>query len=232
MKVAVLYSGGKDSTFAIHHCIKKGWEIKYLISVKPTRRDCYLFHFATVEHTTELAKILGIKHIITTCSVANPEKEAEIIKGIVLNDPVGAVVLGGIGLQKTQLISIQRALLPHGIEVFASHAELDHDELIKEMISQGYDIRITQIASAGLNANWLGRKLDYSSFEELKKLSLRYGFHIGGEGGYYDTLVVDGPIFNKKLVIEDAEKVIENEYCGYLKINKLAVVDKSRILNK
>ena len=68
MKVAILYSGGKDSTFAIQHAKEKGWDIKYLLSIKPTRKDCYCFHFATVEHTKELAEMLGIPHIFAECS--------------------------------------------------------------------------------------------------------------------------------------------------------------------
>ena len=64
MKVAVLYSGGKDSNYAVEYALKKGWEIKYLLSVKPSRTDCYLFHFATVEHTELQAEALGIRHIM------------------------------------------------------------------------------------------------------------------------------------------------------------------------
>src|SRR3989344_8185660 len=92
MKVAVLYSGGKDSTYAIDYALKKGWEISYLLSVKPNRTDCYLFHFATVEHTKKLAKSLGIKQIYTTCDVADPVKEAEIVKDIIIKNPVDAVL--------------------------------------------------------------------------------------------------------------------------------------------
>ena len=83
MKVAIMYSGGKDSTFAIDHALEKGWDIKYLISIKPTRTDCYLFHYATVEHTKELAKILEIPHILEKCKIADPEKEAQIVRKIV-----------------------------------------------------------------------------------------------------------------------------------------------------
>ena len=57
MDVAIMYSGGKDSTYAIEYALDKGYNIKYLLSVKPNRTDCYLFHFATVEHTKELADI-------------------------------------------------------------------------------------------------------------------------------------------------------------------------------
>jgi len=75
MDVAIMYSGGKDSTLAIEYALNKGYNIKYLLSVKPNRTDCYLFHFATVEHTKELAEILGLKHILINCNVADPVKK-------------------------------------------------------------------------------------------------------------------------------------------------------------
>ena len=159
MRVAVMFSGGKDSTYAVEYCMSKGWEIAYLLSVKPTRTDCYLFHYATVEHTPKQARILGLRHIYMTCNVADPAKEANIIKNVVERNPVDAVVLGGTGLQQTQLGSLQNALLPLGVEVFASHAGMDHDLVMQEMIEKGYDIRITQFASDGFGKEWLGKPL-------------------------------------------------------------------------
>ena len=93
MDVAILYSGGKDSNYALASALEKGWNVKYLLSVKPTRTDCYLFHFATVEHTKIQAEILGIPHILVNCSIANPKKEAEIVKKVVEKNPVDVEAL-------------------------------------------------------------------------------------------------------------------------------------------
>ena len=226
MDVAVMYSGGKDSTFAIQHCLEKGWTIKYLLSVKPSRTDCYLFHFATVEYTKELSSALGLDHIYTTCDVADPKQEAEIIKEIVKDNMIDALVLGGVGLQETQIRTLRDALFDLGVEVFATHTGKDHGELIGEMIKQGYDIRITQVAADGLHAGWLGRKLDAMTFIELAALASKFGFHLGAEGGHYDTLVVDGPLFHKRLEIIDAAPVMETECSGYLKVRKIALIEK------
>lgn len=226
MEVAVLYSGGKDSTLAIEFCKEKGWDIKYLLSVKPTRTDCYLFHYATVEHTKELAEILGIKHILVSCSVADPKKEAEIVKNIVEKNPVDAVVLGGVGLQITQLKSIQDALRPLKVEVFASHAGQDSLELLKEMIEKGYEIIITEIASDGLNKEHLGFKLNKNSLNSFVELSKKYGFEILGEGGYYNSLVVDGPIFSKRLEILESKRIMDDKYHGYLEVKKTRIINK------
>lgn len=229
MDVGILYSGGKDSTYAIEYCKSKNWNIKYLISVKPARTDCYLFHFATVELTKELSKILGYKHFYLTCHVADPKKEANIVKELIEKqqntEKIDALVLGGVGLQETQLKSLQKALMPLKVEVFASYSGHDEEEVFREMINKGYKIVITQIATDG-GKKWLGREINKDNFEELKKDSIKYGFNLLFEGGYMDSLVTDAPFFNKKLEILDSEKIFESEYNGYIKINKYNLVKK------
>ena len=231
MDVAILYSGGKDSTFAIQHAKRKGWNIKYLISVKPTRKDCFLFHYATVEQTKDIAKMLEIPHFYVKCKIADPVKEANIVRGIVERNQkklkVDAVVLGGTGLQETQLKSIQKALLPLNVEAFAAHAGEEHDLVMEHMLNNGYEILITQIASDGLK-DWLGKKITKENFSQLKKDSVKYGFHIGFEGGYADTLVIDCPIFSKRLVIEDMLITYEDGYCGHVIINRYRMEDKTK----
>ncbi|MAH32838.1 hypothetical protein CL615_00425 [archaeon] len=233
MNVAILYSGGKDSTFAIDCALEKGWNIKYLVSIKPNRTDCYLFHYATVEHTKELSKILKIPHILKECTVADPKQEAQIVKKIIeekqKTEPVDVVILGGTGLQETQLRSIQEVLMPMGIESFAAHAGEDHDIAFQKMLDKGYEIMITQVASAGLMP-WLGKTLTKDNFPELKKDSEKYKFHVGFEGGYADTLVLNCPIFDKKLQVDDYKIVKEDEYCGHVIINKLSLVNKEVVI--
>ena len=236
MDVAILYSGGKDSTFAIQYAKQRKWNIKYLISVKPSRKDCFLFHYATVELTKDLAKDLNIPHYYAQCRVANPIKEAQIVRAVVeknqLNifNKIEAVVLGGTGLQETQIHSIQDALRPIGVEAFASHAGEDHDILVEEMLNNGYEILVTQIASDGLK-EWLGKKITKENFPQLRKDSMKFGFHIGFEGGYADTLVTDCPMFSKKIVIDDMSVIFEDNYCGHVVINKYRMEEKANVLS-
>jgi len=227
MKVAVMFSGGKDSVFAVDHCLAKGWDIEYLLSVKPSRRDCYLFHYATVEHTPHLADALGCKQILVGCDVADPVLEAQIVRDIVAKNPVDAVVLGGVGLQETQLRSVREALFDLGVEVFAAHKDENEEVLMRRMISDGYKVIMTEIASDGLTEEWLGKELTLENFEKLKVLSKKFGFDLLGEGGYYNSLVIDGPIFTKKLELVQSEKVMEAANSGYLLVHKVAVVPKA-----
>lgn len=225
MKVAILFSGGKDSVYAVEYAMQRGWQIAYLLSIKPKRTDCYLFHFAGVEATPKLAEALELKHIYAHCNIADPEKEAKLVREIVSKNRVDALILGGVGLQETQIRALQHALMPLRIEVFASHAGFDHEEIMQEMLEKGYEIRIAQFAVEGLGMDWLGKKLDREAFENLKERSQKFGFHIGGEGGHYDTIVLDGPIFKKRVDIK-IEKIKESNYSGYIKIKDAELVEK------
>lgn len=226
MEVAILYSGGKDSNYAVQYCLERGWSIKYLLSVKPSRTDCYLFHYATVEHTKEQAEILGLDHIYVTCDVADPKLEADIVRKVVEKNKVDAVVLGGTGLQLTQIESIQKALRDLKVEAFAAHAGEDHEIVFKKMVDSGYEIMITQIASDGLN-KWLGKVITKDNFEELKKDSETYGFHVGGEGGYFDSFTLNSPLFKERLSPFNVTKKFESEYCGHveMELKKEKIVD-------
>lgn len=231
MKVAILFSGGKDSAYAIEHALSRGWEISYLLTVVPTRKDCYLFHYATTQNALVVGEMMGIKHLHIKCDIADPIKEAELVKSIVEKNKVDALILGGVGLQETQLKSLQTVLLPLGVEVFAAHAGHDHGEMMQEMLDKGYRFIISQIASDGLT-DWLGREITKQNFEQLKKDSEKYGFHLGFEGGYADTFCVDAPYYPKRIAIIDAEKVYDGDYTGHVVIKSMALVQKKPQIKK
>ena len=96
---------------------------------------------------------------------------------------------------------------------------------IEKMLHNGYEILITQVASDGL-VQWLGKRISKENFTQFKKDSVKYGFHVGGEGGYFDTLVTDAPIFKKKLLVEGIKATIEDNYCGHVEITKYKITDK------
>ncbi len=239
MDVAVMYSGGKDSNYAVQYALEKGWNVKYLLSVKPSRTDCYLFHFATVEHTTIQAEALGIRHFLLGCDVADPKEEAAIVEKFIAarqkssSEKVDAVLLGGTGLQATQIRSLQEALKPYGVEVFAAHSGLDHFEVLKQMIAKGYEIMITQVASDGL-PQWLGKRITKDNIAKLEADSIKFGFHVGGEGGYYDSFVVNSPIFSKRIAVDesDMQKVMEDAYSGHIVLHSLKLISKPQAVQE
>lgn len=227
MKVAVLYSGGKDSTAALKKVMDRGMEVSSLIAVKPTRTDAYLWHYATVELTKLSAEALEVPLVYIKCEKVGPEEEAKELVHALKGLDADALVIGGVGLQKTQIRAIYSVAKSFGKELILPYEGYTSEEMIKEEIRLGLNMVITSVAANGLDENWLGRRLDHRTIEDLKKISLTYGFDILGEGGHYDTFVLDAPFFKRSIKILDSEKVWDKRLgCGYLDVRKALLVPK------
>ena len=168
MRVAILFSGGKDSAYAIEYAMQKKFEIAYLLTVKPTRKDCFLFHYSTAENAAQVAEMLGFRHVLINCDVADPKAEATLVREVVERDKVDALILGGIGLQVTQIKSLQDALLPLGVECFAAHAGYDHKELMEEMLSKGFASSLRRLLLMAC-MHGLVKRLQKKIFRNCKK---------------------------------------------------------------
>lgn len=227
MRVAILYSGGKDSNFALLTALRNGWDVKALISVKPKNEEAYLYHYATAELTRLQAESIGVKHFLLECNEIGPEKEAAVLEKILGKLDVDAIVLGGVGLQKTQINSVGKVAAKYGIKTITPNANMSSEELLRAEIGSGMDIRIVNVAADGLGPEWLGKRLDESSFVEFKRLSDKYGFELLGEGGMYDSFVADAPFFRKKVDIKNFKKVWDSKTkSGFLEVGNAELADK------
>ena len=74
------------------------------------------------------------------------------------------------------------------------------------MVAAGIDSIIVGVFAEGLDESWLGRHLNAETKKELMKVREKHGISIMGEGGEYESMTLDCPIFKKRLVVKDAEK--------------------------
>jgi len=198
MKLACLFSGGKDSTYALYVMLSQGHDIPYLVTVFPESRESYMFHYPEIERTVEQAESLTIKQIIVRTR-GEKEKELEDLKKALKKLPIEGVFSGAVAseYQKQRIDAIAEEL---SIVSFAPLWHKDQESLLKEQIDAGFDIVVTHVAAAGLDESWVGRKIGYKAFEELKRIRDRYKINISGEGGEYETLVLNCPLFSKPIV--------------------------------
>ena len=65
-------------------------------------------------------------------------------------------------------------------------------------------------------------------WEYLQKVEDKYQVSSCGEGGEFETFVVDCPLYKKRIVIEESEVIVEKEYdfVGRLNFLKLRLEDK------
>ncbi len=218
MRVAVLYSGGKDSNYALYWALKQGFEVKYLVSMVSESDESYMYHVLNI-HLTELqAKAIGIP-LIKGFTSGEKEKEVEDMRAVLEGLKIDGVVAGALasGYQKKRVDRVAREL---GLESFAPAWHRDPIEYMRELI-EIFDIVMVGTAAYGLDERWLGKKIDEKALGELVKLHEKYRIHVAGEGGEFETFVRDAPFFKARIVFDEVEKKWnECSYSGVLEVKR------------
>lgn len=206
MKLAILFSGGKDSTMALYKALQEGHEVKYLVSAYPSNPDSFLFHTANIHITEMQAKALGIPFVKVEVKSLKDIGEAEELEAALRGLDIEGIAVGGVSSNYQGRIfgEIAESL---GLKVYSPYWKKPHIELIEEAIGAGFEIIFTSVSAEGLTLDWLGRVFDREALEDLKILNEKYGVEIGGEGGEYCTTVLDGPIFIQKIKLINIEKL-------------------------
>lgn len=223
MKLAALVSGGKDSIFAIHKALEEGNEVTHLISIIPARDDSYMYHSINL-HIVELISSASEIPLIQQQSSGIKELELDDLSLALRRVNVDGVSVGAIESQY-QASRVQKICDSLGLKVYAPLWHRDAEELLNEM-AKVLDIRIVRVAAEGLDQSWLGRSINVNSIESLKALNRRYMVHMAGEGGEYETVVLDAPFFKKRIEIVRSEIEWEGD-TGSLKILDAKLVDKN-----
>ncbi|KUK74983.1 TIGR00289 family protein, partial [Methanobacterium sp. 42_16] len=208
MKAAVLFSGGKDSTMAVYKAMKDGWTVEYLLSMHSENPHSYMFHVPNIHLTQLLSQAMGIPLIQAETPGMKEEELEDLRKALseLKDKGVEAIFTGAIHsqYQKSRIDQLCQEL---GLESIAPLWHRDPQEYMEEIIELGFEVVITSVSAEGLDESWLGRVITRELLEELRGLHERYGLHLAFEGGEAETLVIDGPLFKKKLEILDSEKV-------------------------
>lgn len=205
MKLAALFSGGKDSTFSIYLAKQEGHEVKYLGTVISENPDSFMYHTPNIGMTFLQSQCLGIQ-LVSIKSSGEKEKEVEDLKKLLKGLQIEGVLAGAIA-SKYQYERVKKVCEDLSLKVVTPLWGMNQEELIKKMIKSGFEIVLTAVAAEGLGEKWLGRKIDPKALKELKKLNKKHGINIAGEGGEYESIVLDCPLFKKRIEITDSEKI-------------------------
>jgi len=225
MRSAVLYSGGKDSTMALYHALQES-EVLFLVSMVSDNPESHMYHVPNIKLTSLLAEALGIP-LIESRTEGVEEEEVEDLAGtlsILKDRGVDAVYSGALysEYQRSRIDEVCRRL---GLKSVAPLWHRDPLDYMEDVVDLGFRVMVTAVAAEGLDESWLGRIVDREMISELADLSERYGINPAFEGGEAETLVLDGPIFKKRLEILEYEKkwFFDN---GFLDIKRAVLVGK------
>jgi len=227
MKLLVLYSGGKDSTYAIFKALKQGHEIECLLTMLPERKDSYMYHVPNIEITKFGAEAMEypLEYYKTT-----GEKEKELIEleqaiSDLKNELGIEGVLSGAVASKYQADRIKTIADKLDLECVNPLWERNNIGLLKEMVSEKFEIMIIGVYAGGLGEDWIGRIIGKKEILELQALNEKYSISPLGEGGEIETLVIDCPLYKKRIEIIESEKEFDGSR-GELKIKKVKLTEK------
>jgi diphthine-ammonia ligase len=227
LKLASLFSGGKDSTYAIYKAKQDGHSIECLISAFPHSEESFLLHHPNILATSLQAKAMNIPQIVTRINSNDPQIELDELQYLIRkakNDfGIEGIVHGGLfsDYQRIRFETIGNNL---NLKVLSPVWGVDQKNYLKELLDSKFKFIITSVTSGGLDQTWLGREITSDDTEQLAKLSTKHGFNLTFEGGEAETFVFDCPLFYSPIIIKKSNKIWDG-YRGRFEITE-AVLEK------
>ena len=209
MKLASLFSGGKDSMYAIALAQKQGHEIKCLLSIFPKSDESHLLHHPNISWTKLQSKSMNIPQLTIVSTSEQTDDELSVIENLLKlakeKFQIEGIVHGGIK-SKFQKDKFQIICSKLNLTVVAPLWGTVPEEYMNELIDSGFDFILTTVTSDGLNDSWLGKTISKSDVISLKNLSEKFGFNLNFEGGEAETFVINCPLFTNSIKINEFQK--------------------------
>ena len=221
--MAALYSGGKDSTLAIHRMHDAGKPVELLISMVSENDFSYMFHKPNIKMTELQAMALGIKHVFYSTK-GEKEEELKDIENALKESRVTELVTGAIAsrYQGSRIDDICKRL---GITHHAPLWGIDPLAELNELAAR-FNAIITQVSAEGFDDSMLGRRIDEEMIKKITALQKKYRINMLFEGGEAESFVLDAPLFKKKIVVTKSRKVHEGQVGKYI-IEEAELQEKS-----
>ncbi len=225
MKLACLFSGGKDSNYALFKA-SKFHKIKCLITMISQNKDSYMFQSPGINFAKIQAKCLEIP-IIEFKTKGEKEKELVDLKSAIKyakeKYKIEGIATGAIK-STYQASRIQKICSELNLWCLNPIWQINEKEYLKELLKHKFEIKIIAIASYPLDKRYIGKTLDKKLIENFS--NLKSPISIIGEGGEFETFVTNSPMFKKKLKIKKNKILMDSENSGKLIIEKLVVNNK------
>ena len=213
MRIAVLLSGGKDSLYSAYLAKKQGHELTCLISVYSENTESYMFHTPSIEKTKKQAQVMNIPLIIQKTK-GEKEKELKdlfnVIKKTKKEYCIKGIVTGAIEsvYQKSRIQKICKQLELKCINPLWKKNSFKY---LEQLIKNNFKAIITGVFAYPFDKTWLGKQINSEFIEQIKILNNKYKIHPAGEGGEYETFVLNCPLFNKEIKIKSFKDIKEGE---------------------
>lgn len=256
IKLGCLFSSGKDSVSALWLMKKAGYPVECLITIKSRNPESYMFHTPAVELVALQAEAMGLPLVTKETAGEKEKELEDLraaFREAKAEYGIEGVITGALW-SMYQKERIERIAMEENLKVFAPLWHINQETEMRLVVSN-FEVIFTGISAYGLDKSWLGRKITTEDVDRLVELNkkiakrakrTRYedqtsptsakrfdqtflkfdGLNIAGEGGEFESLVLDGPIFKKGVVIVESEIVEEDANTARLMVKAAKLVEK------
>ena len=211
MRLGVLFSGGKDSTYAALLAKEAGHELSCLLAIDSENEASFMFHTPAIKLTEMQAMKMGIPFLIRETK-GRKELELfdleELIKDAINRFHIEGVITGAVE-SVYQASRIQEICNNLGIECFNPLWQKDQWQLLEELIERKFEIRVVGVFAYPFDEKMIGRKIDEGFLKELRGVHKKLGINPAGEGGEFESFVINCPLFKESLKVEEIKAVGE-----------------------
>ncbi len=201
------WSGGKDSCFACYRAMCRGYDISYLVNFISKEYKRVSFHGTESKLIQLQAEALGLPLLQKETTGNGYEQEFKEAVRSLIPKGIKGMIFGDIYLQEHK-DWVERVCGELGIEAVEPLWREEPERILLDFINRGFEAIIVSAKVDLFGEEWIGRKIDRDFFNYLKENSI----DICGENGEYHTLVVDGPMFKKKIRITEKKSITREGY--------------------
>ena len=209
MKLACLFSGGKDSTYAIHLAKKQGHDVVCLLSIFTKSEESHLLHHPNLKWTKLQSESMKIPQLTIISNSDETEDELIVMEKLLQNAKgqfqIDGLVHGGIK-SKFQKEKFESLCLKLNLVSIAPLWGTDPTDYMNELLDSNFHFMMITVSSDGLDEQWLGKLISKSDIAILNNLSNKFGFNLNFEGGESETFVIDCPLFSTPIKINEYTK--------------------------
>jgi len=230
MKLAALFSGGKDSTYSIYKARLMWYDVKCLITLFPKSPNSHLLHFPSIKLTKLQSETMNIPHLVTELETDETNQEMKVL-GILLKKAkqdfqIDGLVHGGIS-SEFQKKRFENVCKENDLNILTPLWNTNPKEYMNDLIDSDFKFILTSVSSDGLDETWLGKIITASDLSKLSELSDKYGFNLNFEGGEAETFVVDCSLYSYPIQITKSEKIWDG-YRGRFEIEDASLDSNAR----
>jgi len=203
LRVSCLISGGKDSIYSLW-CALHQYEVVSIINFESDRSESLLFHIPNSKYVSLIAEMFTLPLISVKIKSDDLKEEIEQLVDAISKSGAEAIITGGIR-SEFQRYHFNRAASLASVKCFNPLWRLSSELIIQDLIDNRFEIILVSVSSMGLNQSFLGKRLTPQLISKIRDISYGSDHAITGEGGEYESFVLDAPFFPSRIAIQESQ---------------------------